>query len=146
MKDPSDELITAIYTALNTNVSYGGKTIGVYTRMIEYEDLGADQYIRIDEIRFSENGPKDANISEGSLDLYIETFFTGKNEGSKKPVNNISNQVTQLIDQALDMTNFTMIVGRVSELQDLTYDLDPQGVLISKLITFSFTIQELPAE
>jgi len=142
MKDPSDELIQALYDALSGNVSYGGSTIGVYTRVIEWDDLPSEEVIRIAEVRYDETGPKDATITSGTVDIYVDTYFTGKNEGSKKPMNAISNSVMGLIDQALDMTNFTMIRGRVAGAEGFDYELDPQGAVFRKLITFEYDIQE----
>jgi hypothetical protein len=142
MKDPSDEILDALYTALNGNVSYSGTTVPVYTRVISWEDRPSDQYIRIGEVRMDEDGPKDAFISVGTIDIFIDTFFTGKDEGSKVPMNAISNSSTQLIDQTFTLVSFTQVIGRVESIEDFDYELDPQGAVFRKLITYSFTIEE----
>jgi hypothetical protein len=142
MKDPSDELLDALYTALNTNVSYGGVDVPVYTRVISWEDRPSDQYIQISEVRMIENGPKDAKITEGTVDIFVDTFFTGKDEGSKVPMNSISNSSTLLIDTTFSLSSFTQVLGRVESLEDFDYELDPQGAVFRKLITYSFIIEE----
>jgi hypothetical protein len=142
MKDPSDVLITAIYEALNGNVSYDSVNTPVYTRIIAWEDRPADQFIQIGAVSFTEDGPKDSNITDGTVDIYVDTFFTGKNEGSKKPMNNITNQVTQLIDQVFTLSGFTQILGRIGDVEGFDYELDPQGAVFRKLITYQFIISE----
>lgn len=142
MKDPSDEILDALYTALNTNVSYGGVDVPVYTRVISWEDRPSDQYIQISEVRMIENGPKDAKITEGTVDIFVDTFFTGKNAGTKDAMNSISNASTQLIDSTFSLSSFTQVLGRVESLEDFDYELDPQGAVFRKLITYSFIIEE----
>lgn len=143
MKDPSQELTDALYTAINGNVTYSSIATPVYTMVKEWEDRTCDQLIQLGEVRYNmDMSPKDGNISEGTVDIFVDTFFTGKNEGSKEPMNSIANQVGQLIDQALTLTSFTMVLGRVSEMEDFDYELDPQGVVFRKLITYSFIIEE----
>lgn len=142
MKDPSDELLDALYTALNGNVTYSGSAVPVYTRVVSWEDLTVERYIRVGEVRMDEDGPKDANITKGTVDIFVDTFFTGKDEGSKVPMNAISNSSTQLIDQIFTLVNFTQVLGRVESLEDFDYKLDPQGAVFRKLITYSFIIEE----
>lgn len=143
MKDPSDELIGALETALEGNVTYSAVAIPVYTMVKEWSERTCDQYIHLSEVRYTMDGsPKDGSISEGTVDIYVDTFFTGKNEGSKKPVNSIANQIGQLIDQSFSLSSFTMVLGRVSDMEDFDYELDPQGVVFRKLITYSFIIEE----
>lgn len=142
MRDPSGDIVQAIYDAINGNVTYNSVTIPVYVVPVAWEDRTCDQYIRIAEVRFTEDGAKDLPVAKGSIDLYVTTFFTGKNEGSKVPMNSISNQVTQLIDQVFSLTNPSniQVSGRISDIEDLDYNLDPQGVVFEKLITHEFII------
>jgi len=142
MKDPTSELIQEVYDALSGNVTYSGNTVPVYDRVIEYEDLTLDYYIRLGEASMTEDGSKDKTITRGTLEVYVITFFTGKNEGTKDVKNSISNQIGQLIDQSFSLTNFTQILGRVSDITDLDYELDPQGIMFGKLITYEYIIQE----
>ena len=142
MKDPSHVILGALYTALNTNVSYGGSVIPVYTRIIEWEDRDVDQMIQLSEVRLDEDGPKDAYLSKGTVDIYIDTFFTGKNEGSWVPVNSISTSLTQLIDTTFSLSGFTQPLGRVESIEAFEYTLDEQGAVFRKLITYQFIIEE----
>lgn len=143
MKDPSDVLLTALYTAIGTNVSYASVVIPAYTRVIEWGDRPCDQYIRIGEVKFISDGPKDRYMSDGTVEIFIDTFFEGKNEGSKKAMNSISNQVAQLIDQAFTLSGFNQTRGRIQSMEDFDYELDPQGAVFQKLITYEFLIEEL---
>ena len=143
MKDPSQELLDALYTALNGNVSHASIATPVYTRVKEWEDRTCDQYIHMAEVRYTMDGsPKDGDLSEGTVDIFVDTFYTGKNEGSKEPMNSIANQIGQLIDQGFSLTSFTQVLGRISEMEDFDYELDPQGVVFRKLITYSFIIEQ----
>lgn len=142
MKDPSDELISALYTALNANVTYGGNTIPVYVIPVEWGDQTVEQYIRIAEVRWGDLSPKDSNICDGTIDIYVDTYFTGKNEGSKKPMNSIANDASVLIHQTFTLASFTQIQGRVLDMEDFDYELDPQGTVFRKLITYQFITQE----
>ncbi len=144
MKDPSGELIAALYGALFPNVVYptSGPTVPVYTMPIEWEDRTIDQWIRIGEMRYDEVGPKDAKMTEGTVDIYVDTFFTGKSGGSKVPMNNIANQISLLIDQAFTLSSFTQTLGRVESMEDFDYELDPQGTVFRKLITYKFITEE----
>jgi hypothetical protein len=143
MKDPSDELISALFTAINGNVSYGGNTIPVYTFPVEWEDRTFDQYIRIAEVRWGDASPKDSNICDGTIDILVDTFFTGKNEGSKKVMNSIANDMSVLIHQTFSLASFTQVQGRVMGMDDFDYELDPQGVVFRKLVTYQFITEEV---
>jgi len=143
MKDPSGELLTGLYGLLNGNVTYNSETIPVYTRVVEYEDLTAEHYIQIGQVSLDEDGPKDGYASRGQVEIYVDTFFTGRGEGSQVPMNNISSQVGQLLDVPLDLTSFEVVVGRVSNMDSFEYELDDQGTVFRKLITYSFLIEEL---
>lgn len=142
MKDPSNVILQALYTALNGNVSYGGNAIPVYSRIIEWGDRTVDQMIQLAEVRLGEDGAKDTYISRGTVDIYVDTFFTGKNEGSWVPVNAISSSISQLIDTTFTLSGFTQPVGRVESIEAFDYILDDQGVVFRKLITYQFIIQE----
>jgi len=143
MKDPSDELIGALYTALNGNVTYDSTSIPIYTMVVSWEDRPADQYVQLGEVKYNMNmSPKDANISEGTVEIYVDTFFIGKNVGSKVPMNDIANTIGGLIDQAFTLTSFTMTLGRVEFMEEFDYELDPSGTVFRKLITYSFIIEE----
>lgn len=124
-------------------MSYNSIDTPVFTMVTEWEDRTCDQYIQLAEVRYTMDGsPKDGNISEGTVDIYVDTFYAGKNEGSKEPMNSIANQVGQLIDQGFSLTSFTMTLGRISEMEDFDYELDPAGVVFRKLITYSFIIEQ----
>jgi len=142
MKDPSDELISALYTALNGNVTYGGAAVPVYVVPVEWDDLTVERYIRIAEVRWGDASPKDSNICDGTIDIYVDTFFTGKNAGSKKPMNSIANDASVLIHQTFSLTSFTQVLGRVESMEDFDYELDPQGLVFRKLITYQFITEE----
>lgn len=142
MKDPSDSLLTKIYTALNGLVTYNAVTIPVYTVPVNDDDRTADHYIRIDTLRLIEDGAKDRFISEGTVDIYIYSFFTGRGIGSKLPVDTISSSVAQLLDTTFVMTGYNQIVGRVEAIESFDYELDPAGFVFTKLITYAFKIEQ----
>jgi predicted type IV restriction endonuclease len=143
MKDPTDKLMTALYSALNGNVSYGGSSIPVYTRVIDWSDRTCDQYIQIADVLLDEDGTKDAYISNGDVSIIVDTFFTGKKEGSWTPANSIASSITELIDDViLTLSGFTQILARISRIESPDYTLDDGGIVMQKLITYSFIIQE----
>lgn len=142
MKDPTDVLITALHGALDGNVSYDGNTIPVYTRVIEWGDRTEDQFIQITDVTLDEDGPKDAFISEGDVQVYVDTFFEGKNAGSWTPAGAISTAITQLIDQIFTLAGFTQILGRVSRIESPDYTMDDGGAVFRKVITYQFIIEE----
>lgn len=143
MKDPAHELILALYTALNGNVTYSATAIPIYSLPVSWEDRPADQYVRIGEVKYDMDGsPKDGNISEGTVEIWVETFFIGKDVGSKVPMNDIANTIGGLIDQSFTLTSFTQVLGRISGMEELDYELDPAGVVFQKLITYSFIIEQ----
>ncbi len=142
MKDPSDELISALYTALNGNVTYGAVAVPVYIVPVEWGDLTVERYIRIAEVRWGDLSPKDSNICDGTIDIYVDTFFTGKNAGTKEIMNSISNDLSVLIHQTFSLSSFTQVQGRVMDMEDFDYELDPQGYVFRKLITYQFITEE----
>jgi len=142
MKDPTNVIIAALHGALDGNVSYGGNTIPVYTRVIEWGDRDYDQYIEIAEPSLDEDGPKDAYISDGTVTINVFDFFEGKNEGSWTRANAISSSITQLIDTTFSLSGFTQILGRVSGIESPDYTLDDGGAVYQKIITYQFIIEE----
>ena len=142
MKDPSYELMGALYTALNTKVTYGSDTIPVNTMMVEWGERDGDYMIQPGDPSMSQNNSKDSNINEGTVEVYVDTFFSSKKQGTQVPVNAISSSVCQLIDQTLSLTNFTMILGKVDSVELMPYELDSQGVVFRKIIIYKFIIQQ----
>ena len=142
MKDPTNVIIAALHGALDGNVSYGGNTIPVYTRVIEWEDRTEDQYIEIAEPALDEDGAKDTYISDGIVLVNVFDFFEGKNEGSWVRANSISTSITQLIDQTFSLSGFTQVLGRVARIESPDYTLDDGGAVYQKIITYQFIIQE----
>ena len=142
MKDPTNEIINALHDALSGNVTYGGNTIPVYTRVIEWDDRTHDQYIEITEPALDEDGAKDTYISDGTVQVNVFDFFEGKNEGSWLRANAISSSITQLIDQTFSLTGFTQVMGRVASIESPDYTLDDGGAVYQKIITYQFIIEE----
>lgn len=142
MKDPTNEIIKALFTALSGNVSYGGNTIPVYTKVIEWEDRTYDQYIEITEAALDEDGAKDVTISDGEVLVNVYDFFEGKAEGSWLRANSIASSITQLIDTTFSLTGFTQILGRVARIESPDYTLDDGGSVYQKIITYQFIIEE----
>jgi len=148
MKDPTHVLVQALYNELNGNVSYSGSTIPVYTRIVEWDDLVNSStlfaaVIQLAGIRMTEIGPKDRYMVEGSGEIYVDTYFTGKDEGSQVPVNAISSSICQLIDKEMTLSGYSHTVGRIQDLELLEYDLDDGGAMFRKTITYQFIIEEL---
>jgi len=142
MKDPTNEIVKALHGALDGNVSYGGNTIPVYTRVIDWDSKTEDQYIEITDPVLDEDGPKDAYISDGDVLINVYDFFEGKNEGSWLRANAIASSITQLIDTTFSLTGFTQIIGRVTRIESPDYTLDDGGAVFQKIITYHFKIQE----
>ena len=143
MKDPTNEIINALHDAISGNVTYNSKNIPVYTRVIEWGDRTVDQFIQIAEASLIEDGPKDAYLSRGTVSIYVDTFFEGKNAGSWLPANSISTAITQLIDTIFSLSGFIQILGEVAAIESFDYDLDDGGAVFRKLITYGFIIEEL---
>ena len=142
MKDPTNEIVSALYDALSGNVSYSGNIIPVYTRVIEWGDRTEDQFIEIMGPVLDEDGPKDGYISDGEVPVNVYDFFEGKNEGSWVRANAIASSITQLIDTKFSLTGFTQILGRVSRIESPDYTLDDGGAVFQKIITYKFKIEE----
>ena len=135
-------IIAALHGALDGNVSYGGNTIPVYTRVIEWEDRDYDQYIEISGASLDEDGAKDTYVSYGEVTVNVFDFFEGKNEGSWIRANAICSSITQLIDQGFTLSGFTQVMGRVARIESPDYTLDDGGAVFQKIITYQFIIEE----
>jgi len=142
MNDPTNEIINALHDAMDGIVTYGSVAIPVYTRVIEWGDRTCDQFIQIAEVSLVEDGTKDAYTTRGSVNIYVDTFFSGKNKGSWIPANSIATAITGLIDTKFSLSGFTMVKGRVSNIESYDYDLDDGGAVFRKLIAYDFITHE----
>lgn len=139
MKDPSDEILTAFYTALNGNLSYGGNNFPVYTSAPRSTDY---RYVHLAGLNLTDDSAKDMFISDCALIIEIVDDVY-KIRGTFKGVNDISNDILQLIIKTrLSMTNFTMTVTPWLEDADYFMDNVDIGQLPRKALIVRFGVQQ----
>ena len=98
MKDPAGLVRSWLYTLLNTNVSYGSKTIPVYS--FAPKDA-AMPYILISQQSTGPEGnhsTKDSYVTDHSFTIEIYSSHTG-NDASYVPINTISDSVMQFCEK-----------------------------------------------
>lgn len=119
MKDPTQNIIDAIYSLINGNVTYSGKSVKVFKRPAKSTEVGIQKgklyfYIEIGEVTDIETGMNaDVFTHDSTVEVQIIVGFPGI--GDKSVVNTIVNQVLQLIQPTkggkLSLgSNFTNIV------------------------------------
>lgn len=126
MKNPADELQTAIYTALNGQITFDGSTVPVYDKTPNRPWNTAktyDVWVQIDTpVMTPFAGTKDRFISNFVANINILALYEpNSNAGGQKVVNLISDQIMSLLIQrggsTLSLNNFTIIA---QQLQDFT--------------------------
>jgi len=144
MKDPSQEVITAFYNALNGNLTYstGGNDIDfrVYTSLPESE---VRNYVLVSNAFFTNPTTKDKSILEGTISIEV-CSGTFSRQGRWDGANSISNQVLQLlVKQTLTFDSFTITVKPFVESIISQDERQPDGSMrFIKLITLRFGTQE----
>lgn len=143
MRDPTNDIIKALFDALDDQVYYDGAYVPVYTRVVSWDDLPQERYIQIVSAELDQDGPKDSHISRGTVEVSIFDFYIGKNAGGWSLINSFASSVTQRIDQKFTgYTYHTQVMGRVLSIDSPAYELDDGGVVYQKLITYEFIMQE----
>jgi len=139
MIDPSSEILTAFYTALNGNLSYSGTSWGVYTSVPKSD---ADKFVVLEELSISDDITKDHNKWDCSLTIeVIGSISIG--QVSMKPVDSITSQILNLLfKKSLSMTSFSMTVLPWFEDISKYTDLVGSGILARKSIRLRFGVQE----
>ena len=135
MNDPSNKVVSALYTALNTKVS--GFTV------YSMPPSGVDDYILIGDYIGVEDSAKDNYIFDSSIE--IELFKSYRGQGSKKALNVAVDTILGLIRtdfaSALTMTGFTNVVCTVANIQDFIEESDEYHIF-RKIIRFRLIIEE----
>lgn len=108
MKDPSEKVLQAIYTALNGNVTVSGNTLPVYTVIPDSVENG---YIYISDYTLSDDSLKDRFWTIGNVQIQI-ALNKADTGGSVKVLQQYSTEVlnalTPNVNSVLDLTpNFT---------------------------------------
>lgn len=137
MKDPSDQIIGAFYTALNGQVSYGGTTWPVYTSA-----PSGSNYVLIGDLDLTDASAKIERLHEGSI--VIEVVNGGNVKiVTRKKVNDISNDVIEKVAyQSLSMTGFSFVVLPYLAATQTMEEMNDTELVVHKLMTFSFIVQQ----
>ena len=134
MKDPSGEVISAFYTALN-----GKCTLPVYSMV----PRDVDDFIFIGDITCVGDVAKDRYITNNTIQ--IEIIKTYRDQGSKVAVNAISNTILGIIRNAfastVTLTSFTVPLVVLDSMTDFVEETDEYKVF-RKLIRFRLIIEE----
>ena len=137
MKDPSDQIIGAFYTALNGNLSYGSTNWPVYTS----SPSGTD-YVLIGDLDLVDASAKIERLHEGTI--IVEVVNGGNNKTfSRKKVNDISDDILSRIAYVyLTMTGFSFVVAPYVEAMNTFEETTDTEIVVRKLITFRFIVQQ----
>lgn len=104
MKDPGDKVYTAVFTALDGNVTVGATTLPVYSFI---PDNVNDGYVYLSEFEARENDAKDRFMWFGNLQIQIALPVVGPS-GSRKELQQFSDVVVNLlrpnVNSTLDLT------------------------------------------
>ena len=144
MKDPSQEVITAFYNALNGKLTYstGGNDIDfrVYTSLPESEVCN---YVLISSVFFTNPTTKDKSILDGMITIEV-CSGTFSRQGRWDGANSISNQVLQLlVKETLTFSNFYITVKPFIESISSQDERQKDGSMrYIKLIILRFGTQE----
>jgi len=134
MKDPSNELKAAFYTALN-----GNTTLPVYTMVPD----GVDDFIVIGDCTLTGDVAKDRYITDNTLQ--VEIVKTYRNQGSKKAVDTDSNAIVGIIRNAfastVTLTSFVVSLVVIDGMNDFVEDTE-EFKIYRKIIRFRLIIEE----
>ena len=149
MKDPSEKIREAIYTALNGNLSYNAQNVDVFSDPAD-DDLSAKRtndfyvYVLIGDQTMEDVSSKDKFHTDNTFIIDIVTGFKGY--GSKAVVNDISSQVLQILtpsrasvlDLGVDFVNTFLYMEWSGPLQEET----GTHRVLRKLIRFRLEVEE----
>jgi hypothetical protein len=134
MNDPSNEVVKAFFTALNTKT-----TLPVYSMV----PSGVDDYIYIGDYVGVENSAKDRYITEASIQIEFVKRYRG--QATKTAVNTDVDTVIGLVRTAfssgLTLTGYTMAVTTIESVNDFVEE-DDEYKIYRKFVRFRLIIQE----
>jgi hypothetical protein len=140
MKDPTDEILTAFYSALNGNLTYSDVNWPVYTSADTDQNYN---YVLLDDVFLTNDMTKDAFISEGTILIDIVGGAMGK-RGTLKGVNSICNQILLLvIKKDLTLTNFAWEVLPYLDSVNIIKEEQETSIIIRKLLRLRFSIEQI---
>lgn len=143
MKDPSGLIRTWLFGVLNTNVSYGGSVVPVYS--FATKDA-AMPYILIGQQSGGsemERSTKSSWVTSQSVTIEIYAASTG-NDASYVPLNTIADSVIQLVRtrSAILIAGFNVVSCVVDSIITDCMDFETNIVLV-KLINITLIIEEV---
>ena len=150
MKDPSDDIRDWLYTVLNSNVTYSGAAVPVYS--FPPENVTYPYIILGEQSGDGEDGAKDRWLWDVTTMVHIYTQ-TLNHDASYVPVNTISSSVWQLIrtanttdsyatgERPIALANFNLIRVRVGSFST-ERSLVENGVIISKQVSINLLVEE----
>lgn len=140
MKDPTDEILTGFYLALNGNLTYDEVNWPVYTIADEAQNYN---YVLLDDVFLVDDMTKDKWISEGTILIDIVGGAMGK-RGTLKGVNSICNQIMLLtVKKDLTLTNFAWVIKPYLDSVNIIKEDQETSIIIRKLLRLRFSVQQL---
>lgn len=141
MIDPSSEILTAFYDALNGNLSYNSAAWSVYTSVPRESDE-RDKFVVLEELSVSDAATKDQKMWDCMLTIeVVGEISIGR--VSMKPVDAIASQILNALYKVnLSMTSFSMTVLPWFEDVSGHKDIVGSGILARKAIRCRFGVQE----
>jgi hypothetical protein len=140
MIDPSTDILQAVYTALNGNLSYDGVNYPVYTFAPKSESYN---YVVLSEIDLFDASMKQRDFDlEGTLLIDVVTVNAPDN-ASMLASNSINSQIlTLLIKQDLPMTSFNFTVTPFLDTSNSVKEETETAVICRRLTRLRFWIQQ----
>ena len=139
MKDPSEEIVDAIVTLLDGNLTYNSVNYPVLT---DPPDNRVPRYVGIENLILRNSVTKDKSITDANLELQVVTLGQSRKTGWGSAAGISDSIFRLLVGVAFTMTNFTI---SVKPYLDATYKFREKvsaGTRHIKVLRFSFTVQE----
>jgi len=134
MNDPSNIIVSAIYTALN-----GSTSLPVYSMV----PSGVDNFIEIGDYNGVEDSAKDSYITRATIQIEFVKRYRG--QGTKSEVNTDVNTVIGILrdgfSSSITLTGFSNIVLTVDSVNDLIED-DEEFKIYRKFVRFNLIIEQ----
>jgi len=139
MKDPSDAILTAFYTALNGNLAYGSTDFPVYTFAPKADVYN---YVLLEDVSLVDDSTKDRYESEGTI--LIEVVHGGMSKrGTLKGVNDVGNDILLLtVKTAITVSGFTWAVTPYVDNINILKEPTETSIIARKLIRLRFIIRQ----
>lgn len=140
--DPTYKFRDAIYSALNGNISYSGRTYQVEKNM---KPKYPDYYVRINYPVLTENADyKGGYIFNGTIQIEVVNQRYSYTHSNEVEMSDIVDDInTLIVNTALSMTGFTLIVGMFVTGYETTEVMNTETTNeIKKIISYSFQIQQ----